>query len=169
MIKTSRKFKDLEQAARLDPGDRESRLAAEMLRGRGQTPEGSPLAGLLGDDTFVYDANHFLLTSVHLPTVVQITDASREKPCLGLRLKLDLREISQLMVDSHLPPPRAQQSSRGMATGAVTKSATAIHRCCCAPARPRRHRAAAARPRTTHAGLGRGRRQQWKKEWEFKK
>jgi tetratricopeptide (TPR) repeat protein len=42
----------LEQAARLDPGDRESRLAAEMLRGRGQTPEGSPLAGLLGDDTF---------------------------------------------------------------------------------------------------------------------
>jgi transcriptional regulator GlxA family with amidase domain len=35
-------------------------------------------------------------------------------------LKLDLREISQLMVDSHLPPPRAQQSSRGMATGKVT-------------------------------------------------
>jgi hypothetical protein len=35
----------LEQAARLDPGDRESRLAAEMLRGRGQAPEGSPPFG----------------------------------------------------------------------------------------------------------------------------
>jgi len=75
---------------------------------------------LLGDDTYVYDASHYLITSVHLPTVVQIIEASREKPYLGLRLKLDQREISQLMVDSNLPPPRAQQSSRGMATGEVT-------------------------------------------------
>jgi len=75
---------------------------------------------LLGDDTYVYDVHHFLITSVDLPTVWQIIDASREKPCLGLVLKLDLREISQLMVDSHLPPPPAQQSSRGMATGEVT-------------------------------------------------
>ncbi|MHC1698931.1 MAG: AraC family transcriptional regulator N-terminal domain-containing protein [Geobacteraceae bacterium] len=75
---------------------------------------------LLGDDTYVYDSHHYLITSVHLPTVVQIIEASREKPYLGLRLMLDLREISQLMADSNLPPPRAQQSSRGMATGEVT-------------------------------------------------
>jgi AraC-like DNA-binding protein len=75
---------------------------------------------LLGDDTYVYDAHHYLITSVHLPTVVQIIEASSEKPYLGLRLKLDLREMSQLMVDSNLPQPRAQQSSRGMATGEVT-------------------------------------------------
>lgn len=75
---------------------------------------------LLGDDTYVYDPYHYLITSVHLPTVVQIIEASREKPYLGLRMKLDLREISQLMVDSHLPPPRTQQSIRGMATGEVT-------------------------------------------------
>ena len=75
---------------------------------------------LLGDDTYVYDAQHYLITSVHLPTVVQIINASREKPYLGLRLMLDQREISRLMVDSNLPPPRAQQSSRGMATGEVT-------------------------------------------------
>ncbi|MFA7406132.1 MAG: AraC family transcriptional regulator [Pelobacteraceae bacterium] len=75
----------------------------------------------LGDDTFVYDAHHYLITSVHLPTVVQIIKASPEKPYLGLRLMLDLREIAQLMVDSNLPRPRAQQSSRGMATGEVTQ------------------------------------------------
>lgn len=75
---------------------------------------------MLGDDTFVYDAHHYLITSVHLPTVVQIIEASREKPYLGLRLMLDLREISQLMVDSNLPQPRAQQSGRGMAIGEVT-------------------------------------------------
>jgi len=75
---------------------------------------------LLGDETYVYDAQHFLITSVGLPTFVQIIKASREKPCLGLVLKLDQRVMSQLMVDSNLPPPRPQQSSRGMATGEVT-------------------------------------------------
>lgn len=75
---------------------------------------------VLGDDTYVYDAHHYLITSVHLPTVVQIIEASRSKPYLGLRLMLDLREVSQLMVDSNLPPPRVQQSSRGMATSEVT-------------------------------------------------
>ncbi|MDD2582394.1 MAG: AraC family transcriptional regulator [Desulfuromonadaceae bacterium] len=75
---------------------------------------------LLGNDTYVYDSHHYLITSVHLPTVVQIFEASPERPYLGLRLKFDLREISQLMADSNLPSPRTQQSSRGMATGEVT-------------------------------------------------
>ena len=76
---------------------------------------------ILGDDdSYVYDARHYLITSVHLPTVVQIIDASEEKPYLGLMLRLDMREISQMMVDSNLPAPRVQQSRRGMATGEVT-------------------------------------------------
>lgn len=68
----------------------------------------------------MYDAHHYLITSVHLPTIVQIIEASPDKPYLGLRLKFDLREVSQLMVDSNLPQPRPQQSNRGMATGEVT-------------------------------------------------
>lgn len=75
---------------------------------------------MLGDDVYVYDTQHFLITSVDLPTVWQIVEASRERPCLGLVLKLNLREISQLMADSNMPPPRGQQSSRGMAIGEVT-------------------------------------------------
>ncbi len=75
---------------------------------------------ILGDDAFVYDTHHYLITSVHLPTMVQILEASPKKPYLGLMLKLDLREVSQLMADSNLPPPRGQQSSRGMATGEVS-------------------------------------------------
>ncbi len=74
----------------------------------------------LGDDAYVYDAHHFLLTSVDLPTFVQVIKASPEMPYLGLVLNIDQREISQLMVDSNLPPPSPQQSSRGMATGEVT-------------------------------------------------
>ena len=33
---------------------------------------------LLGDDTYIYDPHHYLITSVHLPTVVQIIEASGE-------------------------------------------------------------------------------------------
>lgn len=76
---------------------------------------------LLGDDTYVYDAHQFLITSVDLPTVTQVIDASPARPCLVLMLKLDQRELSQLMADSHLSPPNKQPSSRGMATGTVTE------------------------------------------------
>lgn len=75
---------------------------------------------ILGGDTYVYDHRHFLITSVDLPVVCEVLSASREQPYLSLLLKIDQHEISQLMADSHLPPPRAQQSSRGMAVGEVT-------------------------------------------------
>lgn len=74
----------------------------------------------LGDESYVYDARNYLITSVHLPTVVQLLEASPSEPYLGLKLTLDQREMSQLMLDCNLPPPREQQSSRGMATGTVT-------------------------------------------------
>jgi AraC-type transcriptional regulator len=75
---------------------------------------------LLGDDIYVYDAHHLLIASLHLPTIVQIVEASQENPCQGLVFKLDQREISQLMVDSNLPQPRSQQSSRGMVLVEIT-------------------------------------------------
>lgn len=76
---------------------------------------------LLGGETYVYNMHHFLITSVDIPTTVQIIKASHQKPCLGVVLKLDMREISQLVVDGDLPQPQVQPSSRGMAIGEVTK------------------------------------------------
>lgn len=75
---------------------------------------------LLSGDTFTYSPGNFLITSVDLPTVVQVIKASRERPFLGFVLNLDPREISQLMVDGSLPPPRAQKADRGMASGTMT-------------------------------------------------
>ena len=75
---------------------------------------------ILDNNVFEYDANHYLISSVHLPTVVQVISANRAKPCLGLVLKLDVREISQMMVDSNLPPPRVQSAAPGIATGNMT-------------------------------------------------
>lgn len=76
---------------------------------------------LLEDDLYEYNEEHYLITSVHLPTVVQITKASKKKPYLGLKLKLDQRELSQLITDSNLPPPSSKNADRGMAIGLVTE------------------------------------------------
>ena len=74
----------------------------------------------LGEESYRYDAEHFLLTAIHLPAEYQVIDASPEKPFLGLSLILDLGEASRLMADNHLPPPRGQLSCRGMSVGQQT-------------------------------------------------
>jgi AraC-like DNA-binding protein len=74
---------------------------------------------ILGEEVYVYDANHFLITSVGLPVVAQVIEASIEKPYLGLTLKLDHRAIAQLMMDNP-PLPRSQQARRAMAVSEVT-------------------------------------------------
>ncbi|SHJ91574.1 transcriptional regulator, AraC family [Malonomonas rubra DSM 5091] len=76
----------------------------------------------LGEDTYLYDASHYLFAGVHLPVVAQVIDASHEKPYLGLKLTFDYRDICQLMADSQLPPPQTKQTDRGMATGKLTVS-----------------------------------------------
>ena len=75
---------------------------------------------ILGDETYLYDASHFLVTSVGLPVVAQITEASGEYPYLGLALKLNLRAIAQLIMDENLPLPPVRPSGRGMAVSEVS-------------------------------------------------
>lgn len=75
---------------------------------------------LLGEDAYVYDATRFLITSVDLPVVANIIEASSEKPYLGLILEIDLKEISQLTVDSGLPVNRSGQAQKGMAVGQLS-------------------------------------------------
>jgi AraC-like DNA-binding protein len=75
---------------------------------------------LLGEEVYVYDENNYLITSVGLPVVAQIIEASKGKPYLGLTLELDQREIAQLMVDNDLPSPRTKQADRGMAVSRLT-------------------------------------------------
>jgi AraC-like DNA-binding protein len=74
---------------------------------------------MLGEEVYVYDAESFLVSSMELPVVSQIIEASGEKPYLGLTLELDLKEISQLMADIDLPEP-APEECRGIAVSQVT-------------------------------------------------
>ena len=74
----------------------------------------------LGEDTYVYDANRFLITSVDLPVAAQIIEASSETPYLGLTMELDLRMISQLMLDNDMPSAPPIRDRLGIAVSEVS-------------------------------------------------
>ncbi|HHI4987557.1 AraC family transcriptional regulator [Vibrio parahaemolyticus] len=77
---------------------------------------------LLGEGSFIYDANHFLISSVDLPIIANIIEASEEQPYLGLIMELDLTEISQLIVDSELAFTQAKEAQKGIAVGELSES-----------------------------------------------
>ncbi len=77
---------------------------------------------LLGQDSYIYDANHFLISSVNLPITANIMEASEEEPYLGIIMELDLQEISQLIVDSELSFNVSKEAQKGIAVGALSGS-----------------------------------------------
>lgn len=77
---------------------------------------------LLGEETYVYDATRFLISSVDLPIVANIIEASDEKPYLGLILEIDLQEISQLILESGFSQNQFRQAQKGMAVGQLSLS-----------------------------------------------
>lgn len=77
---------------------------------------------LLGDEAYVYDAHTFIVSSVELPVISQILEASPEKPYLGLTLELDLKEISRLMLQNDLPDSHSGGTDRGIGVSKLPSS-----------------------------------------------
>lgn len=75
---------------------------------------------VLGTDEYSYDRDGYLVTSIDLPIVAQIVEASPEKPYMGFALKLDQKEIAQMLVEGHLPEVESKSSSRAMTVGTLT-------------------------------------------------
>jgi AraC-like DNA-binding protein len=55
---------------------------------------------MLGEDRLRYDPNHYLISTVGLPTISQVDVASPKEPYLGLRLVLDPAVVTSTMVES---------------------------------------------------------------------
>lgn len=72
---------------------------------------------LLGEDSYLYQSGELLLTSLDLPAIGQIIDASDAEPFLALTMKLDQRVMTELIVEGGLLPPRAEVPERTMAVG----------------------------------------------------
>ena len=60
----------------------------------------------LGEDYYRYDPGHYLLATVELPIVIQIGEASSDRPHLSLRLNLEPAIVGSVMVEAGLPSPR---------------------------------------------------------------
>jgi AraC-like DNA-binding protein len=74
---------------------------------------------LLGGNRYRYDPAHYLLTTVDLPYVGQILEASPERPLLSLRLILDITLVNAVMTDANHSMPSDQGGVRAIAVSPV--------------------------------------------------
>jgi len=73
----------------------------------------------VGEDTFDYDARHYLISSVDLPIFSRITCASIGEPYLGLALNIDLVKINELAAEMSKNRP-LDAVDRGIGVGMVS-------------------------------------------------
>jgi len=74
-----------------------------------------------GSASYAYHSQRFLITSLDLPVVLQVAEASPDAPYLSAVLKLDARVIGELMMETKLRLPDQQPMlDRGMALGETT-------------------------------------------------
>jgi AraC-like DNA-binding protein len=74
----------------------------------------------LGRNIFIYDASRFLLTSVDLPVVSRVIEASEKAPCLALSLKLEMPMVRELLSREEIEVAERPSESPGMAIGETT-------------------------------------------------
>ena len=80
----------------------------------------------LGHATFIFDKSRFLLTSLDLPIIGQVIEASEQEPFHCLMLKLEMPVVRELL--SHEEIPLMSSDSPAMATGDIT---TELLDACC--------------------------------------
>jgi AraC-like DNA-binding protein len=74
----------------------------------------------LGGMDFVYGASHFLLTSLDLPVISQVVEASAQRPYLCLRLTLDMTIVRELLRSGLDVPAWRQTTTPAMTTSETT-------------------------------------------------
>ncbi|MEM4987033.1 AraC family transcriptional regulator [Collimonas sp. H4R21] len=60
--------------------------------------------GFLGDQTYVYDAQHYLAVSVPVPFTME-TDASEKEPLLAIYFRLDFKMLADLLLQMEVAEP----------------------------------------------------------------
>jgi AraC-like DNA-binding protein len=74
----------------------------------------------LGRNLFTYDASRFLLTSIDLPVVSRVIEASEAVPCLAMSLKLEMPAVRELLNREEIQVSEAPSGTPGMAIGKTT-------------------------------------------------
>lgn len=67
---------------------------------------------LVGSRRYRYDPYHYLIATLELPVASHVVEASAERPYLSLRLALDPRLVSAVMIESgYIPSPDGAEAS----------------------------------------------------------
>ncbi len=82
----------------------------------------------VGGTTHVCDGANFLLTSIDLPVVSQITKASKSEPFLALVLKLEMSVVREILSQDEFWVTDVATRTRGMAVGNTTVEM--LNACC---------------------------------------
>lgn len=68
----------------------------------------------LGQVRYQYDPLHYLLTTMKLPRVSQVMEASKEQPYLSFRMELDPALVSSVMIESGHVPYAEKEDARAV-------------------------------------------------------
>lgn len=124
----------IERMARALPGDGISEVFPGFFLGRVSQPtemlhsvftpafciiaQGSKQV-LLGEEVFRYDPGHYLISTVDLPIVSQVVEASLERPYLSLRLNLDAALVAAVMMESGSEIKKGDASVKAMDVSSI--------------------------------------------------
>jgi AraC-like DNA-binding protein len=74
----------------------------------------------LGGTRFIFDESRYLLTSLDLPVICNVIEASEEVPYLCFVLKLEMSVVRELLTREEIQTPALPLESPAMATGETT-------------------------------------------------
>jgi hypothetical protein len=74
----------------------------------------------LAGRAFIYDESRYLLTSVDLPIISRVVEASEERPCLTMAIMLEMPMVRELLNRAEIEVAAAPSDSPAMATGETT-------------------------------------------------
>jgi len=82
----------------------------------------------LAETTFIFDESRYLLTSLDLPVICNVIEASEEVPYLAFVLKLEMPMIRELLSREEIHAPEPSSTNPAMSTGETT--AELLDACC---------------------------------------
>lgn len=82
----------------------------------------------LGGTTFIFDESRYLLTSLDLPVICNVIEASEAVPYLCFVLKLEMTVVRELLSREEIHGPLTPTDNPAMATGKITKEL--LSACC---------------------------------------
>jgi AraC-like DNA-binding protein len=74
----------------------------------------------IGSSTLTYDSSRYLLTSIDLPAVTRVVEASEDAPCLAVALKLDISIVREFLSREEFHRLEVPPDSPAISTGPVT-------------------------------------------------